>query len=238
LRRSLIREESGTQESRKETEKFPGLLLSGFILFMRILLATRNRHKKREFAQLLGPQFQLADLTDEPDLPEIAETGSTFEENAAIKALTVSRLRPNEIVLADDSGLEVEALDGAPGICSARFAGERATDRDNLEKHFRELERLHRPSRLARFRCIIAVACGGKILEAVSGEVRGLIADSPRGENGFGYDPVFVAAGFTETFAELPTEVKNQISHRTRAVEKLREFLGTNYRLIAGAARI
>jgi len=195
---------------------------------MKILLATRNRHKTREFAQLLGPQFQLADLMDERDFPEIAETGSTFEENAAIKALTVSRLHPNEIVLADDSGLEVDALGGAPGICSARFAGERATDRDNVEKLFRELERLHRPRRSARFRCIIAIARGGKILEAVSGEVRGLIADSPRGENGFGYDPLFVAAGFTETFAELPDEVKNRISHRARAVEKLREFLGSN----------
>jgi len=194
---------------------------------MKILLATQNRHKTREFAHLLGSQFQVTDLTNERDLPEIMETGSTFEENAAIKALTVSRVRPSEIVIADDSGLEVEALGGAPGICSARFAGERATDRENMEKLFRELDRLHRPRRSARFRCIIAIARGGKILDAMSGEVRGLIADSPRGENGFGYDPVFVAAGFTETFAELPTEVKNRISHRARAVEKLREFLGS-----------
>jgi XTP/dITP diphosphohydrolase len=194
---------------------------------MKILLATRNRHKTREFAHLLGPQFQVTDLINERDLPEIVEKGSTFEENAAIKALTVSRVRPREIVIADDSGLEVDALGGAPGICSARFAGERATDRDNVKKLFRELERLHRPRRSACFRCIIAIAHSGKILEAVSGEVRGLIADSPRGENGFGYDPVFVAAGFTETFAELPPEVKNRISHRARAVEKLRELLGS-----------
>ena len=192
---------------------------------MKILLATRNRHKTREFAHLLGPQFQVTDLTDERDLPGIVETGGTFEENAAIKALAVSRVRPNEIVIADDSGLEVDALGGAPGICSARFAGQRATDRDNLEKLFRELEKLHRPRRAARFRCVIAIARNGKILEAVTGEVRGLIADSPRGENGFGYDPAFVAAGFTETFAELPPEVKNRISHRARAVEKLRELL-------------
>jgi len=194
---------------------------------MKILLATRNRHKTREFAHLLGPQFQVTDLTDERDLPEIEETGGTFEENAAIKAVAVSRVRPEEIVVADDSGLEVDALSGAPGICSARFAGEDATDRDNVEKLFRELERLRQPKRSARFRCIIVIARGGKILEAVSGEVRGLIADSPRGKNGFGYDPVFVAAGFTETFAELPTEVKNRISHRARAVEKLRELLGS-----------
>ena len=192
---------------------------------MKILLATRNRHKTREFADLLGPQFRVTDLTNERDLPEIAETGTTFEENAAIKALAVSRVRPNEIVIADDSGLEVDALGGAPGICSARFAGQRATDRDNLEKLFRELEKLHQPRRAARFRCVIAIARNGKILEAVTGEVRGLIADSPRGENGFGYDPAFVAAGFTETFAELPPEVKNRISHRARAVEKLRELL-------------
>jgi XTP/dITP diphosphohydrolase len=193
---------------------------------MKILLATRNRHKTREFAQLLGPQFQATDLTDERDLPKIVETGGTFEENATIKALTVSRVRPKEIVVADDSGLEVDALGGAPGICSARFASDQANDRDNLEKLFRELEKLHRPRRAACFRCVIVIARGGKILEAMSGEVRGLIADSPRGENGFGYDPAFVAAGFTETFAELPTEVKNRISHRTRAVEKLRECLG------------
>jgi len=192
---------------------------------MKILLATRNRHKTREFADLLGPQFRVTDLTNERDLPEIAETGTTFDENAAIKALAVSQARPNEIVVADDSGLEVDALGGAPGICSARFAGDRATDRDNLEKLFRELEKLHRPRRAARFRCVIAIARNGKILEAVTGEVRGLIADSPRGENGFGYDPAFVAAGFTETFAELPPEVKNRISHRARAVEKLRELL-------------
>ena len=192
---------------------------------MKILLATRNRHKTREFADLLGPQFRVTDLTNERDLPEIAETGTTFDENAAIKALAVSQARPNEIVVADDSGLEVDALGGAPGICSARFAGQRATDRDNLEKLFRELEKLHRPRRAARFRCVIAIARNGKILEAVTGEVRGLIADSPRGENGFGYDPAFVAAGFTETFAELPPEVKNRISHRARAVEKLRELL-------------
>jgi len=192
---------------------------------MKILLATRNRHKTREFADLLGPQFQVTDLSNEHDLPEIAETGSTFEENAAIKALAVSRVRPKELVIADDSGLEVDALGGAPGICSARFAGDRATDRDNVEKLFRELEKLHRPRRSARFRCVIAIARNGKILEAVTGEVRGLIADSPRGENGFGYDPAFVAAGFTETFAELPPEMKNRISHRARAVEKLRELL-------------
>jgi len=206
---------------------------------MKILLVTRNRHKAREFAELLGPQFQVADLTDERHLPEIVETGSTFEENAAIKALTASRAHPNEIVIADDSGLEVDALGGGRSIKKKRFAGERASDRDNMEKLFRELERLHPPpARSARFRCVIAIARGGKVLETVIGEVRGLIADSPRGENGFGYDPVFVAAGFTETFAELPTEVKNRISHRARAVERLREFLGGNYWLIAGAARI
>jgi len=192
---------------------------------MKILLATRNRHKTSEFAQLLGPQFQVTDLTNQFNLPEIVETGGTLEENAAIKALTVSRVRPKEIVVADDSGLEVDALGGAPGIYSARFAGEEASDRENVEKLFRELQRLRRPKRSARFRCIIVIARGGKILEAVSGEARGLIADSPRGENGFGYDPIFVAAGFTETFAELPTEVKNRISHRGRAVEKLRQCL-------------
>ena len=118
MRRSLIGEESGTQESRKETEKFPGLLVSGVILLMKILLATRNRHKTREFADLLGPQFRVTDLTNERDLPEIAETGTTFDENAAIKALAVSQARPNEIVVADDAGLEPvqDLLDAATDL--------------------------------------------------------------------------------------------------------------------------
>lgn len=200
---------------------------------LRLLLASRNAHKTREFAELLAESLSLRDLTSEPDSPTIVETGSTFQENAAIKALAISKWFRDEIVIADDSGLEVDALDGAPGIISARYAGEKASDRQNVEKLLRELRSLapsekasERSKWTARFRCVIAVAKDGELFATFEGEVGGHIIDFPRGENGFGYDPIFVPAGSTETFAELPSTVKNQISHRARAAAKLREFLG------------
>lgn len=192
---------------------------------MKILLATRNGSKTREFADLFGPEFQIVDLTTEADLPKTEETGETFEENATIKALAVSCLRPKEMVVADDSGLEINALEGRPGIFSARYAGEHATDSENLKKILRQLDGLPLAKRVARFRCVIAVARGGEVLHVVSGEVAGTIALTPRGENGFGYDPVFVPDGFAQTFAELAPEIKNRISHRAQAVKKLRRFL-------------
>jgi XTP/dITP diphosphohydrolase len=192
-----------------------------------LLLATRNPHKTREFAQLLGPGFELRDLTEMQDVPEIAETGASFVENARIKAVTVSRSFTEELVIADDSGLEVDALGGAPGIFSARYAGENATDEQNVEKLLRELgpARGRAGSNAARFRCVIALAQSGGFLGTFDGAVDGAIAPEPRGNRGFGYDPVFVPEGFTATFAELPADLKNQISHRARATTKLRQFL-------------
>jgi XTP/dITP diphosphohydrolase len=191
---------------------------------IQLLLATRNPHKTREFAQLLGRNFSVCDLTLRPDVPEMVESGTTFEENAALKAVTVSRIFRNEIVVADDSGLEVEALGGAPGIFSARYAGENANDRRNVEKLLRDLQDAR--DRSARFYCVIALAKNGQLMTTVAGEVAGTITKSPRGENGFGYDPIFVPNGFSETFAELMPETKNIISHRANAARQLARYLG------------
>jgi XTP/dITP diphosphohydrolase len=196
---------------------------------MDLLLATRNQHKTREFAQLLGPNFTLRDLTSEHALPEILETGRTFEENAVIKAIAISKIFPDQIVLADDSGLEVKSLAGAPGIFSARYAGEKAIDRHNVEKLLRELQSA--TERSARFRCVIALAKNGKLMTTVVGDVAGAITKSPRGENGFGYDPIFIPEGFKATFAELPSDAKNAISHRAKAVAELVRYFNTARRL-------
>ena len=192
---------------------------------MDLLLATRNQHKTREFTQLLGPNFTLRDLTSQHDLPEILETGRSFEENAVIKATTISKIFPHEMVIADDSGLEVRTLESAPGIFSARYAGEKASDRRKVEKLLRELQSA--TERSARFRCVIALAKNGGLITTFTGEVAGTITRSPRGKNGFGYDPIFMPEGFEETFAELPSETKNAISHRANAVGQLVRYFNT-----------
>ena len=192
---------------------------------MNLLLATRNQNKTREFTQLLGPNFTLRDLTRVRDLPEINETGRAFEDNAVIKAIAISKIFSREMVIADDSGLEVDALNGAPGIFSARYGGENARDQCNVEKLLRELQGA--TERSARFRCVIALAKNGKLMTTVAGEVAGTITKSPRGENGFGYDPIFISEGFEETFAELPSETKNVISHRAKAVAELVRYFNT-----------
>jgi len=191
---------------------------------MDLLLATCNPHKTREFRQLLGAEFVLADLASFPELKLPPETGSTFEQNAALKAVSVSQ-NVEEIVMADDSGLEVDVLNGAPGIYSARYAGKSATDAANIDKLLRELSNVE--DRSARFRCVIALAREGKVLATVEGRVEGMIVDPPRGNGGFGYDPVFQPAGFEQTFAEMPAELKNRISHRGKAMVALREKLRT-----------
>jgi XTP/dITP diphosphohydrolase len=192
---------------------------------MDLLLATRNRHKTREFTQLFGPNFTVRDLTSACDLPEIRETGRAFENNAVIKAIAIAKFFPHEMVIADDSGLEVDTLNGAPGIFSARYGGENASDQRNVEKLLRELHGA--TERSARFRCVIALAKNGKLMTTVAGEVAGTITKSPRGENGFGYDPIFIPEGFEETFAELPSETKNAISHRAKAVAGLVWYFNT-----------
>jgi XTP/dITP diphosphohydrolase len=195
---------------------------------MELLLATRNQHKTREFTQLLGGNFMVRDLTSKSNVPAIVESGATFEENAALKAITISKIFPNEIVIADDSGLEVEALAGAPGIFSARYAGEHVNDRRNVEKLLRELQDAR--DRSARFYCVIALARSGQLVTTAVGEVAGTITESARGETGFGYDPIFVPNGFSETFAELTSETKNKISHRAQAAAALLRHFNTALR--------
>jgi XTP/dITP diphosphohydrolase len=191
-----------------------------------LLFATRNAHKTKEIRKILGPQFQVNDLAEHPEIPHIAETGRTFEENAILKAVAVSKRVPG-LVVADDSGLEVDALGGAPGIYSARYAGPAASDKEKIEKLLEELVRVGAPkdARSARFRCVLALARKGEVLGLFEGVVEGQIADRPRGLHGFGYDPIFVPNGFQRTFGELKSAEKNQLSHRARALEKLRGSL-------------
>lgn len=184
-----------------------------------LVVATRNSHKTREIQHILGPEFRIRDLRTHPEVSEIHETGTSFEENAKLKALAASRHLPT-LVIADDSGLEVDALGGAPGIYSARYAGASATDRDKIDKLLGELARVSATDnrRRARFRCVVALARNGNFLGSFEGVVEGRIADEVRGDSGFGYDPIFIPDGFKQTFGELPLEVKNTISHRARAM--------------------
>ncbi len=185
-----------------------------------IVVATRNAGKLREFRNLLLPlKCKVLSLTDLSIGEEFEETGQTFAENARLKALAYSRLCRFP-VLADDSGLEVEALGGEPGIRSARYAGPGASDSDRIRKLLRELIRTD-GKREARFVCALALARDGALLQESQGECRGLIIDEPRGTNGFGYDPVFLFLELDKTFAELNEIEKNQYSHRARAVADL-----------------
>lgn len=188
---------------------------------IRLLVATRNAHKTREYRELLGAGFQIDDLLQLPELGSVDETGASFEENAKLKALCVSAKFPG-LVMADDSGLEVDALGGAPGIRSARYAGELATDEENIAQLLEQLDPDPGRACQARFRCVIVLAQTGKTLGIFQGTAEGTIASSPRGCGGFGYDPVFVPHEYRETFAELSAEVKNAISHRARAAAALK----------------
>ena len=209
---------------------------------MQLLLATRNAHKTREFRELLGQAFDVINLSSLAEIKLPDETGSTFVENATLKAVAVSEDRPafakrqsgsdlrrgrHLLVIADDSGLEVDALSGAPGIYSARYAGEDASDLENVSKLLRELRArsVAGKKRSARFLCVIALAQNGKLRGTFEGVVEGTIVGSPRGTGGFGYDPIFQPDGFEQTFAEMAPELKNKISHRARAITALREGL-------------
>jgi XTP/dITP diphosphohydrolase len=193
-----------------------------------LVLATLNANKTREFRELLDGQFEIRDLSSFPEIEMPDETGSTFAENAILKAITTSKHRhlQDGFVVADDSGLEVDALGGAPGIFSARYADEPANDAANVGKLLREFKNV--AERSARFRCVISLARRGNVLGTFNGVVEGEIIDAPRGKNGFGYDPVFRPTGFKETFAEMPAKLKNKISHRAKAVatlcQRLREM--------------
>lgn len=190
---------------------------------MTIVLATRNTGKISEIQALL-PGVQFAAAASFPGCPDPDESGHTFEENALIKAQTVSRYtgRP---ALADDSGLEVDALDGAPGVRSARYAGDRAGDEENMLRLLDALNDVADADRTARFRCVVAVVAPDGGAWTADGVCEGRILREPRGESGFGYDPVFVPAGYQKTFAELDAGVKNRISHRAVAIRRIAEAL-------------
>jgi XTP/dITP diphosphohydrolase len=191
-----------------------------------LIAATRNAHKTREIQRILGADFAVSNLSAYPETAETVETGKTFEENAVLKATAASRQLPG-LVVADDSGLEVDALGGAPGIYSARYAGPNATDKQNIDKLLAELTRIERAKRSARFRCVIALAREGNVLGTFQGVVEGTIVDSPRGRSGFGYDPVFMPTGFGKTFGQLSPTEKDRVSHRARTLEKLRARLSS-----------
>jgi XTP/dITP diphosphohydrolase len=218
-----------------------------------ILVATRNLHKVHEIQAILGNDVQCFTLLDIKEAPEAIEDAPTFEGNATKKAVTLARFiqdrLPVDYVLADDSGLEVDALKGAPGVHSARFAAldtgaaGNSPDAENNAKLLRLLSGIPFEKRTARFRCVIALTpvsdlegsssnlCYANeaelLTELFSGACEGSILDSPKGNHGFGYDPLFVPDGFAQTFAELGDETKNKISHRARALEKLKAFLSS-----------
>lgn len=190
------------------------------------MIATKNAGKAREFEQLFAPLgFQVSTLLDFPDIEDIEETGTTFEENALLKARTLANILKIP-VLADDSGLIVDALGGDPGVYSARYAGEPKNDRRNLEKVLNELGELPLPERTARFYCVIAFVTPDLQEITASGSVEGKILFEPVGENGFGYDPVFYADELGKAFAECSDKEKNSVSHRSRALQLLQIKLG------------
>jgi len=195
----------------------------------KLLLATRNRAKAREYSLLLqGIPYEIVTLVDAGIGLVVSETGRTLEENASIKARAYAA-RGKLMALADDSGLEVEALGGEPGALSARYAGEGAYDRERIDYLLRRLEGVPWERRAARFVCVIAIASPEGEVELFRGECNGIIAFEPKGENGFGYDPIFYLPELGRTVAELSIEEKNQISHRGRAARKARQLLSSTF---------
>ena len=189
-----------------------------------ILIATKNEGKTKEFRQFFAQLgYKVENLNAYPDLPDVAETGLTFEENARLKAETIAELT-GKMVLADDSGLKVDVLGGMPGVWSARFSGPDATDASNNAKLLHELAMVFEPKdRSAQFHCTLVMAAPGAQSLVVEADWEGYIATAPQGENGFGYDPLFLVGESGKTSAELSLEEKNKISHRAKALEKLVE---------------
>jgi XTP/dITP diphosphohydrolase len=216
---------------------------------MRLIIATRNLHKTGEIRAILGEPFEYVTLRDLPPAPDVIEDAPTFEGNATKKAATVALWLTHEqklndgFVIADDSGLEVDALNGAPGVHSARFAalddpaaqpGKNSPDQENNAKLLRLLVKVPAEKRTARFRCVIALVSleGDASIDAIAKRARifqskceGRLAFAAKGAGGFGYDPLFVPNGYTQSFAELGEDVKNKLSHRAKALEELKDYL-------------
>jgi XTP/dITP diphosphohydrolase len=199
-----------------------------------VVLATRNRGKVRELeAPLADLPVRLRALDDYPQVPVLPETGGTFEANALGKATAVARL-VGQIALADDSGLEIDFLGGAPGVDSATFLGPTATDEDRNTWVLGRLRGVAEGLRTARYRAVVAIAHPEGAAQTFEGTCEGRIAETPRGYHGFGYDPIFLVPAYGRTMAELPPEVKNQISHRAKALAAAREYLASLLRPSSG----
>jgi XTP/dITP diphosphohydrolase len=190
-----------------------------------VIIATKNRGKAKEFEEIFAPRgFVVRTLLDYPEITDIEETGHTFEENAILKAEAVAS-RLNKIVMSDDSGLIIDALDGRPGIYSARYAGEQKDDQANIDLVLKELAGIPSNKRKARFYCALALATPGKDTITVAGTCEGIILEERRGSNGFGYDPIFFVSGKGHSMAELSSVEKNKISHRANAIKMLDSIL-------------
>jgi len=193
-----------------------------------LVFATSNAHKTEEVAAILGEGWQVEDLRAHPGVTLDEETGDTFEANAIIKAVSGSRGVPGLLVLADDSGLEVDALEGAPGVRSARYAGETANAADNRAKLKAELGKLPQTTPFTgRFRCCMVLARDGEVLHITHGSVEGCLLTEEVGAGGFGYDALFIPDGFMETFGVLSPDTKNELSHRARALAAMKEPLAS-----------
>ena len=192
---------------------------------MNIVLATRNRYKIKEIKKILGDlKVGISSALDFPGLDEVEEDGATLEENAIKKALVVSKFT-NQLAIADDSGLEVDALEGRPGVYSSRFAGENANYNDNNRKLLELMEYIPPKNRTARFVCVVAIADRDKTKKIIKRTCEGIISFQARGKTGFGYDPLFIIPEYNKTFAELGPEIKNKISHRAKAFLETKKFL-------------
>lgn len=193
----------------------------------KILIATTNKHKIEEFQKLFAESsldvevFQLKDFSN---IKTVEETGQTFEDNAKLKALGYAQ-QTGLLTLAEDSGLSCDVLEGAPGVYSARFSGEKATDESNNQKLLKIFKPIPDNCRAAHYTAVIAIAKPGKVIGMAQGEVHGYIAKEPKGNNGFGYDPLFFYPPFDRTFGEVLPEMKNKVSHRSKAAAKAIEIL-------------
>ncbi len=191
----------------------------------KILIASNNLHKIKEISDILSSlPIKILSLKDFPDFPDTEETGSTLEENSLIKAKAVYE-KFNIPALADDTGLFVDALKGEPGVYSARYAGENASYSDNCEKLLLNLKDVEGKDRTAEFRCTLCLYVNENEHYFFKGLVEGKIIKQARGENGFGYDPLFIPKGFAKTYAEMGDEKKNELSHRALALKKFKKFL-------------
>lgn len=186
-----------------------------------IVVATGNSHKSDEIQKILGNDYEVKDLSHFPEIEPAEETGATFYENSKIKALGLSEF-VDGIVLSDDSGLEVDVLDGEPGVYSARYGGTNASDLENrvlLQKNLRNIDTDKQDGWRARFCCVMTICENQRVIGQFKGVVEGRMISSDRGQAGFGYDPMFIPDGYDQTFGELSSEIKNELSHRARAME-------------------